>query len=260
MASEYKRWIRRGWAEAQNVAWRLLHDALPALCSFCGQGLLATQQRTGLCQACTQSTDQLRLRLEERCAICADRLPCPNCPQSHFFFHQTVAALPYEGAIREHILHFKFGNRQDLARALAAHLASQWHTKVHQAGLPSADALIPIPLAPERLAERGFNQSWVLAQALRSALLHGGLAAPPLRQWLWRHTATAHSKVHLSSLGRDDRRLLTRDSFRAAPNVQGKRIYLLDDVMTTGATMNAAAQALHEQGAKEILCIALARA
>jgi ComF family protein len=263
MASEYKRMIQRGWLEARHIASRLLHDALPAQCSYCALGLTEPEQSSGLCTPCQTKMARFRLSLQDRCQICADALPCPRCTsstQTQIPFERTIAALPYLPEIRELILLFKFSGRQDLARALAVPLAQQWRCTVHETGLPTADALIPLPLTRERLAERGFNQSWLLSQALRARLRSHGLAAPPLRQWLRRRASTDQPQVHLSQLSRRERALQTQGVFLASAQVRGKRIYLLDDVMTTGATMHAAALALRQQGAKEVLCLVLARA
>ena len=122
--------------------------------------------------------------------------------------------------------------------------------------IEAADWVLPIPLSAQRLAERGFNQAWELAQALHlqsrsPAALHARLL---LRL---RHTEAQ------SRLPRQDRLANVRGAFLVDPlmarQVQGRQVVLIDDVMTSGASLASAAQALRQAGAASVRAIVVAR-
>ena len=117
--------------------------------------------------------------------------------------------------------------------------------------LEQADWVVPIPLAPARLAERGFNQSLLLAQALAPGKI--------LYQALLRvgHSAAQSTQNRAGRL-QAMRHAFVLDPFSQA-KIDGRRVVLLDDVMTTGATLYSAAQVLREAGADHITGIAFAR-
>ncbi len=125
------------------------------------------------------------------------------------------------------------------------------------------DVLLPMPLHPQRLAERGYNQSLLLAQALRQQVhSRTGLQreqAAIHHSWLQRtrHT-TPQSLLPLAERRRNIRAAFAV-STRHAPQLQGKRVLLLDDVLTTGASAQAAAQTLRAAGAAHVGVIVLAR-
>lgn len=110
--------------------------------------------------------------------------------------------------------------------------------------------LVPVPLAPSRLASRGFNQAWELARvASRRANL------PASAHVLRRERTTAAQR----RLSREARRRNLRGAFVASDHVRGRRIVLIDDVMTTGATCDAAATALKDAGAIHVLAAVVLR-
>jgi ComF family protein len=143
---------------------------------------------------------------------------------------------------------FKYRGRKDLARPLAGYLIAYLQTHP----LPF-DGLVPVPLHPERRAARGFNQSELLAHAVGSAL---GL---PVYEGVIARVRATPPQVHLK---RQQRLENVKDAFAATvPGaLRGGRFLLIDDVCTTGATLQAAAQALHEAGADEIWALTVARA
>lgn len=145
----------------------------------------------------------------------------------------------------------KYAGRSDLARPLGEALASSCHA---YAGL--VDAVVAIPLHQDRLRERGFNQSALLAGPVARAL------GVPLRGGALRRVRPT---VAQASLPREDRLANVRGAFRAGPRV-GKRgrglgrVLLVDDVRTTGATLASAAMALLDAGVPRVYTLALARA
>ncbi|WP_246182529.1 ComF family protein [Pandoraea pneumonica] len=110
--------------------------------------------------------------------------------------------------------------------------------------------LVPVPLAPARLAARGFNQAWELTRVAARRTQR-----PASARWLRRERATASQR----GLTRDVRQRNLRDAFIASDRVRGRRIVLIDDVMTTGATCHAAARALKRAGAAHVLAAVVLR-
>jgi ComF family protein len=135
---------------------------------------------------------------------------------------------------------------------LAGALADRLHGSLEPAAAAWPDLVVPVPLATERLAERGYNQAWELAR--RVARRAGRPASPFV---LERHLA----RVPQAGLGRTERRRNLQGAFQVADasKVAGRRIALVDDVVTTGATVAEAAGALMAAGAAAVQVWALAR-
>lgn len=206
--------------------------------------------RADFCPACTAA---LPRRNQSFCPICgeiyageAPQAICPACmkqapPWGKIYFHGC-----YEGLLRESILRLKFGGQLHLARGLALLLAG------HPGLLEAArgyDLIVPVPLHASRLASRGFNQSGEIAARLGKEL------GVPLRHAITRSVKT----VHQVGLSRCQRVKNLRGAFKAEAGLEGKRILLLDDVMTTGATMASAARSLLSAGAAGVDAVVPAR-
>jgi ComF family protein len=175
------------------------------------------------------------------CAQCA-ALDDPPLAQVH-------AAALHTSPVREFIHLLKYEQRPDLAPALGRYLAAallrpEWD------GLRDAfDAVVPVPLHAERLAERGYNQAELLARAL-SRRIHTPL-----------HTDLLHRERHTRSqvgLNAQERAANVEDAFVAAPACAGMTLLLIDDVYTTGATLTACATAARSAGARLVCGLTLA--
>ncbi len=197
----------------------------------------------------------LDLLFPDRCVVCggAGGLLCPRCggrlqpyppaPPPADLDAVAVAWL-YGPEVRRAIHALKYQRRRRVAYALADRLSM---------ALPPlpADALVPVPLHAERLAERGFNQAEELARRLGQ---HWQL--PVCSQGLVRERATGHQ----AQLGRRDRQTNVAGAFLwCGPGHPPVRPLLVDDVLTTGATLSACAEALRGAGAHEVRAVALAR-
>ncbi|SDF05661.1 ComF family protein [Desulfovibrio legallii] len=150
----------------------------------------------------------------------------------------------YTGELRHLLLRLKFDGHLYLAPLLAGLLL---RAARH---LPRPDALLAVPQHPAHLRRRGYNQAHELARALAAS------AGLPLRPVLLRRTAPGPAQ---STLTAAQRRANVRHSFAAAAEAQGLRLWLLDDVMTTGSTLAAAVTALRAAGAAAVDVLAVAR-
>jgi ComF family protein len=149
--------------------------------------------------------------------------------------------------VREALHAFKFEGRRALAGPLADLLVEQC-----AGGLPGpVDALVPVPLGRARERERGFNQAALLAARLAPAL-----RVPVRAPWLARVRPTAPQ----SDLRGRERRANVKDAFRAHAAVAGCRVVVVDDILTTGATVGECARALRARGAGAVGVLAVARA
>lgn len=146
------------------------------------------------------------------------------------------------------ISRWKFGQQPALAR-YAAHWMLQ-DARI-QAAINAADVLVPIPLSKERIRERGYNQAALLAQAFKSH-------KHQLHCLARTHHAMAQSGSTRAQRLRNLRNAFTIDTAQRH-HIQGKKVLLIDDVMTTGATLTAASHCLLQAGARQIQVLCMAR-
>ncbi|MAF66586.1 MAG: phosphoribosyltransferase [Planctomycetes bacterium] len=193
-----------------------------------------------------------------RCARCAapvapsvpDGTPCPACRRRPPPFQGARVLFDYRASrpLAAWILAFKSGRRRDLAAPLGQALAGL----VSEAS--GEDVLVAVPLAPARRVERGFDQALALAREVSAA---GG---PPVVRALARRRWSAPQ----GAPGAVSRRAGVRDAFRprrgAARRIARRRVWLVDDVITSGATAAECARILGRMGAREVIVVALARA
>lgn len=219
---------------------------LPASCLLCGAGAKGTLD---LCEGCLETLPALGAG----CARCALPLAaghsaaCGACLRHPPQFSRCVAAFAYAYPVRELVLRFKHGELAAgrlLATLLARRLAAEAGAK--HAGVQ----IVPVPLAPSRLRERGFNQAERIARVLAPAL------RLPVTPGLARRSRPTQDQKSLDATAR---RANLRDAF-AAVRCHGLRIALVDDVLTTGATADALASTLLAAGASEVQVWCLARA
>ncbi|OYU76637.1 MAG: amidophosphoribosyltransferase [Alphaproteobacteria bacterium PA3] len=169
---------------------------------------------------------------------------CPICLAQPPLYNRARAALAYDDLSKPLVLNLKHGGRKDGLRAFAAWMleAAPFVTE--------ADQILPVPLHWSRLWQRGYNQAGWLAQALAQRV------ARPFNPLLLQRKRATPSQNGLSASGR--KRNVT-GAFQVSQPVAGRSIVLVDDVMTTGATLQACTAALLRAGAVRVDCVALAR-
>jgi ComF family protein len=185
-------------------------------------------------QACLRCTRPLHALPDPAaapiCGRCADDAAAPDC---------SLAALIYEYPVPGLIAGLKYRRKTELARVLAELLAVAVSEAVRDERIGLPDALVPMPLHPVRQFRRGFNQAELLARVLGREL--GIEVRSELLQRV-RHTP------HQTGLGRRARSKNVRACFRASARVRGQHIAVIDDVLTTGATLREAIRVLRAEG------------
>ena len=224
-----------------NGCTKIVHAILPHHCALCGAGTLNRL----LCTGCDADLSHYRA---PACPICALPTPsgqvCGACLQHPPAFDRTLAAFSYHFPV-DRLLHaFKYSGNLALTEILAKPLAQL------AAGHPKPDLLMPMPLHPGRLKERGFNQSLEIAKPI-SRWLDIPLTADACQRT--RDTPTQ------AGLKWKERRRNVRGAFACDLDLSGKKIAVLDDVMTTGATLNEISRVLKSRGASEVSAWVVAR-
>ncbi len=189
-----------------------------------------------ICAACGQCGR------EPFCRVCSEAL-VPIGALDLADLDAAYAAFEFGGPVAEAIRNLKYEGRPDIGRALAP---------VMQVGLTEVgphDLVIPVPLSPPRLRKRRFNQSMEL---LRGLDVGPDVALAPYA------LTREHSAAPQAGLGRLERLRALTGRFHAGPEVEGRVVVLVDDVITTGATLAAAASALRKAGAERVQGLALA--
>lgn len=240
-----------GKAQALQVGLdALLSVVLAPPCAACGT-LLEHPTSGPVCEACWRSIRPLTPPL---CDRCGDPLPtwrsisvplarCPRCRRTRREVDRARAIGAYDGALRAVIHALKYEGRRSLARPLAALMRLRGEEV-----LAGADFLVPVPLHASRRRERGFNQAADLAHHLGLPVSRALIRVRPTDAQTGLPAAQRHRNV--------------RQAFAVAPRsrtVAGGIVVLIDDVSTTGATLDACASVLKDAGACEVRALTAAR-
>ncbi|MDR5778307.1 ComF family protein [Caballeronia sp. LZ065] len=224
---------------------RLASAALPGQCALCGN-----LSQSLLCPGCdAQAWNEPRVR----CATCALPLTgfqlcrsgddarghCGACLEKPPAFNDTLALADYRAPLDTLAVGLKFRGQLAAASAFARHL----HAAFEDSRLPRPDVIVAVPLSRKRLIERGYNQAWAIARPLGRLMGARSDAALVVRN---RHTPAQ------SRLDQDTRRRNVADAFSITQALRGVHVGVVDDVMTSGATLDALAHTLKQAGARRV--------
>ena len=234
------------------VGKRILDFILPPRCEHCGDNVLETATlcvdcwgklpfiQPPFCPICNGSIDKNNLIPGQKCQPCQSDIPP---------YDRARAILQYQGIATDMILKFKHANQISLARFFAR-LLLQSSAEV----FTNSDYLLPIPLHHWRLFKRGYNQSARLAQEL-SAISGIKVSLLALRR--------SYNSPSQGRLKPEERIKNLENAFAISANwrkkLQGKRVILIDDVLTSGATIEACSLVLRQVGVKDITALSIAR-
>ncbi len=228
--------------ELYKCFWTALDWIYPPACAVCGL------PGAPLCVDCKS---EIQYITGEICSICGKsinhgKITCKECIHRKPSFDSVRSLAIYSGVIRECIHSLKYENNRALGKYFAELLIPIVRKQTW-----SINVVIPVPLSMKRLKERGYNQAAVIAHPLALLL------EQPYQPYGLEQIRDTRSQVGLSA---EERRFNVIDAFKAIPElVRGKNILLIDDVMTTGATMESCAKALKYAGSGRVFCATIAR-
>jgi ComF family protein len=238
----------------RTIADGLIAAAFAPVCLSCAQ-VLESPTRSPVCERCWRN---LRRYTPPWCATCGAPVARVDAPHECLPEDRVVSVLralgPYEGVLRDLLHALKFGRRRSLAARLGALLRSS-NDEIFR----GADALVPVPLHPWRQWRRGFNQARDLANAL------SGPSLP-----VWPAVRRRRSTRPQFELDADARHTNVRAAFtiggwtpwhraRWARRIARRTLVIVDDLTTTGATLEACAEVLLRRGAKEVRAVTIGR-
>ena len=225
----------------QQVKTALLDLLLPLRCLGCGR------EGDLICPSCRQSLPSIRLPLCQRCgATVSEGNLCRSCINYPLTIDGIRSVFLFQSTVRQAILQLKYRHLKTIATPLSELLAEYLGSHPLK-----GEVIIPVPLHPKRLRERGYNQASLLAKELSRLV---GL--PVVEDTLIRVRDALPQARTRSAI---ERRRNVQDAFVCHQGLEGKQILLIDDVCTTGATLDACATALKAAGASSVWGLTIAR-
>lgn len=238
-----------------QTSWILSDLLFPRHCRTCDVKM-SHENRFLICDICFQKISFLS---GQACRGCAKFFPgfdgsqgkgfCPGCARDKRFFDECFSVAIYEGVIKELLQSFKYAREEYLA-----HTLQMIFGKVFERNIPwnEFDCMVPVPLHPLKLKERGFNQSLFLAQELYKKLKIPLFPTALKRVKYSQGQTLQDKKARIENI---------RDSFvvKSTQRIQNKRVLLVDDVLTTEATVQECAKILKASGAVSVTVLTLAR-
>ena len=234
----------------------LLNFIFPPFCASCHQKIL--QPESGLiCEACWDSIERWKAQSCQRCgmqvpSVSESQVPllCPRCRIPDWACADIRAIGPFKAPLSDAIHLLKYSDRRSVVEKLSFYMEQSLTEAAHYR---EADLILSVPLHPARKRERGYNQAQLLAQAL------GQIMNKPCPENIIaraRHTQTQ------TKLNKQQRLENVKDIFtvKKPELVKGKSVILIDDVLTTGATIGSCAGKLLEAGASQVLALTAAAA
>lgn len=232
-----------------RAVWHALLDFVyPAHCLLCRSPLGAGY--IGICPSCRTGLEIIDGPVCDRCGcpLGQDQVPCPNCSEKVFSFEKMRALAPFNPNVQRLVHMLKYEGRTLAGRVLGNDLG----LALGRSGIMlEGSVIVPVPLHASRRRERGYNQSALIGRAVARVL------CLPVDAGVLRRVRLTQTQTALDLAGRAANvhgAFLVRRNTRVA----GKTVLLVDDVITTGATANACADALMAAGAERVLVAAAA--
>ncbi len=205
----------------------------------------------GLCEACLKDLPWLPSSSCPQCGLNSSGHICGSCLSSSPYFDITHAVFLYHHPIDAMIQRYKYGNTLNLSHTFGNLMSEKISALAHSEDI---DLVIPMPMHPTRLKQRGFNQALEIAKIMNKVLNKNTRTKLDYKSVI-RQTLTPPQ----ASLPLKDRVKNMKGAFKVNANLTGKRIAIVDDVMTTGASLNELAKTLKQAGATHVECWVIAR-
>lgn len=238
-------------AKAKPLLGSVINTLFPARCASCHEFV---ERHGALCTTCWQQIHFIDDPVCHKCGLpfeyhIGDKALCGRCMAQAPAYTEARAIFRYDENSKSQVLAFKYQDKTQLSP-----LFGEWLTRLANRYSGKADVIIPVPLHYSRLLTRRYNQAALLAHALGSQI-----RVPVLPDTLKRIRRTP-TQAGLSRRQRDDN---MRGAFHVASEskalLKGKSVILVDDVMTTGSTLDACSRTLHDAGVKDVYALTLAR-
>jgi ComF family protein len=232
----------------RKMLFQMLEILYPRRCAVCDEIEVTGK---GICPLCK---DKVHVAGEPACKKCGKPLVderkefCTDCGKKHHVYTQGKAVFVYEGGIRNSMYRFKYGNKREYAEFYADAAIEKYGTWLKRT---EAEVLIPVPMFPRKKRLRGYNQAEVFAQAL------GRKTGIPVERHLIKRVRNTTPQKELNDL---QRRSNLKNAFQLTSDiVKYKKVVLVDDIYTTGSTMDEISKTLKESGVKKIyyICISI---
>lgn len=218
---------------------RILEFIYPRTCPYCGQVI-----QKGICRSCQIKSERIR---EPRCKRCgkpiryAEEECCTDCRTGHLFYEQGRSLYLHKKPVNKAVYEFKFHNKRIYGETFAAEMADEFGDLLKRW---KVGEIIPVPLHPEKMRKRGYNQAGILADELGKRT---GISVN--KTCVYRITNTIPQKM----LGQKERQKNLRRAFAIDREWRpGGNVLIIDDIYTTGSTINAIARLLKKMGAKKV--------
>lgn len=266
-----------------HILKHILNIIFLALCKQCGSTANNSSFTSSFCNNCWNGIEWFEGALCQRCGMPFPSFDdagnsshtCGDCIKNPPYFDKAISAGPYKDVLAEAIKLFKYKKKIHIGRALAEEVMKLITCETSMGGLPTKEdenhptlpplskggrrvgeiniyVAIPVPLHPQRLREREFNQSAIIASVISSRL-----AIPMVTNVLFRQRCTKPQV----ELGFRERKENVADAFTLQNKeaIKGRNIILIDDVFTTGSTVNECAKVLKKNGAEKVYVVTIAR-
>ena len=234
----------------QSVIDKVTDVLYPKACPICGKAAPVVEGKRA--QVCPECYEELRFIKHNYCLRCGKELGsaaqqyCYDCSRIKHVYDQGAAALMYTDGIKQSIYRYKYKGKREYASWYGAMLAKGCGERI---AMWNPDVIIPVPLHKKKLKERGYNQAELMARALGEQL-----GIPVDGDYLVRTNNT----VPMKKLTGEERINNLKNAFNIVSNsVQYNKILLVDDIYTTGATIDACATVLKAHGAKSVYYVSL---